>query len=155
MGRYVTEDLIGFDGGVNFFAYVDGNPLIFIDPRGLEITGGWSGGTLPYFPTRVQHCFRNKHNICPLTKPEINKIYYTCSKYPRSTWSTIGDGKLRDNFGNECAYDKNGLLLPDENANYTYNYTADPWTFSHVWQDWLPHYWYGSCYIPNLTHHSD
>jgi len=34
--RFVSEDPIGLDGGVNFFAYADTNPLLFTDPLGLQ-----------------------------------------------------------------------------------------------------------------------
>ncbi len=37
LGRFVSEDPIGFEGGdVNLYAYVENEPLNFGDPRGLE-----------------------------------------------------------------------------------------------------------------------
>ena len=34
IGRFISEDPIGFDGGVNLYAYVGGNPVVLIDTRG-------------------------------------------------------------------------------------------------------------------------
>jgi len=35
-GRFITEDPIGFRGGLNLYAYADNNPVIQIDPTGLD-----------------------------------------------------------------------------------------------------------------------
>ncbi len=38
LGRFLTEDPIGFFGGLNFYRYVLNNPLALIDPLGLDVT---------------------------------------------------------------------------------------------------------------------
>ena len=42
LGRYITADPIGFNGGINLYSYVKANPVIAVDPRGLTTWGGWN-----------------------------------------------------------------------------------------------------------------
>ncbi|MBL1259455.1 MAG: hypothetical protein COB33_002855, partial [Thiotrichaceae bacterium] len=38
VGRFISEDPLGFEAGINFYAYVNNNPVNFNDPMGLEIS---------------------------------------------------------------------------------------------------------------------
>src|SRR5439155_10142496 len=43
--RFINADPAGFSGGLNFYAYADGNPVSLLDPFGLGAVGESSGGS--------------------------------------------------------------------------------------------------------------
>jgi len=48
-GRFINEDPIGFEGGLNFNSFVNYNPINFVDPLGLIY--------LPPDPSGLPHCW--------------------------------------------------------------------------------------------------
>jgi RHS repeat-associated protein len=44
LGRYMQPDPIGLEGGVNRYAYVENNPIRYVDPQGTNPMAGALGG---------------------------------------------------------------------------------------------------------------
>ena len=149
--RWMAKDPIRFAAGdPNFYGYVFGDPINGKDPSGYDLFGGYGNENVSNpKPAPEWHTCRNKHNVCPKRPPN------TCSGEKDNGWEFGAGGtpKWRSSSGYECAYGPDGNLLPDENANYTYNYGPVAKSVKHFLLDWFAHYFFGDnkTYVPGLT----
>ncbi|MFA4916433.1 MAG: RHS repeat-associated core domain-containing protein [Syntrophales bacterium] len=81
VGRFISEDPIGFGGGdVNLYAYVGGNPIMGIDPLGLcgkNTSGNWIGTGIG---ENSAEWYANKYN-------ETGNIAYAVGGSLASLWT--------------------------------------------------------------------
>ena|ERR1700674_3974778 len=59
VGRFLTEDPIGFDEGLNFYAYTENTPTNWIDPFGLYHCVGNANCNFTPPMASALHCFDN------------------------------------------------------------------------------------------------
>ncbi len=151
LGRWTSKDPIRFAGGdANIYVYCHNDPANSVDPTGR------SDQSDDIDAMCRRHADRNQFNHCP-------KKEAACAAGPFKYDDF--KGKWRSDAGDECDYDGNGDLLPDQNANYTYNFAggANPYPqdggsvwglIRHALYDVLSHYLCGGdeSYTPNLTH---
>jgi uncharacterized protein RhaS with RHS repeats len=71
VGRWTSEDPIGFDGeDVNLYRYAANNPTNSTDPRGLRVGGDPTDGSGGADPCEQQGC----ENSAALALPRVNVI---------------------------------------------------------------------------------
>ena len=89
VGRFVSEDPKGFDGGdVNLYAYVRGNPVMFIDPLGLC-------PQIPLSPSGVSIA----QNIL-VAQEHLNPLWFYNQVRNKGPWDYKQQGKQYADFGN-------------------------------------------------------
>jgi RHS repeat-associated protein len=100
VGRYVTADPIGLDGGINFYGYAKTNPLNWYDSMGLKEECVFNPISYKYTPGKIKNIIdgeKEKH-ICGMPYPEIGPPTPPGEPNPRkrrkkpSPWDWIGPG---------------------------------------------------------------
>ena len=93
IGRYLQSDPLGLKAGLNTYAYVDNNPLIYADPAGLQ---GQAAGSCSYYQERCNQ--RGGAYYCRMAP-------YVCENTPDSQWTRCVRQCLQDADRSFCAPD--------------------------------------------------
>jgi hypothetical protein len=124
LARYIQPDPMGLDGGWNRIPYVDGNPLTYSDPMGLDrqasgparVYTDMAGGSTTFYDPITQELaiYPTRNAIDRTSKPGADGPYngeFTYCQYPnsrefgwakwrttdnRSRWIHGGGGRLPD-----------------------------------------------------------
>jgi len=86
--RFISEDPSGFNGGLNLYAYVGGNPLGFVDPSGLERVPVFAS---PVFGGNARHLYIASSPVPDPDRPNTVRFL--------STWGRGGSSGVRSESG--------------------------------------------------------
>jgi RHS repeat-associated protein len=100
LGRFISEDPIGFAGGANLYRYVRDNPVTWTDPFGLydpNPPGGFGGGTWAMW--------KNYRTMVNVNTKGVDKYYHcmancqAASQGPGGYFAAWMISELREDYG--------------------------------------------------------
>ena len=90
IGRFITRDPIGFDGGdYNLYAYVENNSVNLVDPMGTTCGSWWNDWAVLKAPgghdftnccQKHDDCYAGKNNQCYKSKQQCDDEFFKCMK---------------------------------------------------------------------------
>ncbi len=132
-GRYTQFDPIGLDGGPNGFAYVEGNPLSYTDPMGLQTMPVPPVIPIPGVPNpildaqrnladRLSRAFRDNEEITYQTYTRYNPLTGDCYS-GRTSGTDTPENNIRNRGYGQPLLNAEGFLPPVLDRSST-NYNA-------------------------------
>ena len=161
--RFINEDVIlgtiEISQSLNRFAYVQGNPLIYVDPLGLVPSFLSNGGFPNFIPeatiiAELHYDTRERLNKdLPYTEEDARKSGWIKMKDSEAVLHQIGPGNEKNtkyispDGGNREAVYKKGMLDTSPINKGSFNFIAPTSTLGkagHIFVDVLPYYMFGN-----------
>jgi len=126
-GRFVSEDPIGFEGGNNFYVYVDNNPVNLVDPTGLK----------PDFYFCITRCAANQLGIRTVVGAAGVGAGLPLLKKPKGP---LGDASRRTSFASKYLSERFTTRIPRTwapTARAPFAKTTSLGRFAGRWVPWI------------------
>jgi RHS repeat-associated protein len=99
IGRFISEDPIGFVAGVNFYTYVENNPTTLTDPLGLDSGSGMQPNMFGPPSKPDWKCFR----LCMASWPNAAVPFLVCDKLASARGAGFAGAAAAAAAGTVCA----------------------------------------------------